>query len=63
MVSLVASGRVILPPSSLTQMTVGLVTSSTAVVTLQTRERFWPASLEPVVVIETTGSGRAGGVQ
>ena len=61
-VSLVTSGRVILSPSSLTQMTVGLVTSFTAVMTLQMRERFWPASLEPVVVIDTTGSGRTEGV-
>ena len=62
-VAVVVSGRVIFPPSSLTQLTLGLFTSSTAVVTLHLRKKFWPATLEPVVVIDTTGSGRAGGIQ
>ena len=60
-VSIEVSGRAILPPTTLTHLMLGLVTSSSSMVTVQMREYFCPASVEPVVVMDTTGSGRAGG--
>ena len=62
-VLVVGSGRVILPPTTLTHLMLGCVTSFASMVTLQMRERFCPASVKPAVVMDTTGSGRAEGVQ
>ena len=58
-VLLVLSSSVILPPVTLTQVTLRCTERAVTVVTWQISLKVWPASVEPTEVTDTSGAGSA----
>ena len=59
MVLLTISDCVILPPATLTQVTLGCTERAVTMAALQISVKFWPASVEPTKVTVTSGAGSA----
>ena len=56
-VLLVVSDSVILPPATLTQVTLGCTERAVTMMTEQISVNNWPASVEPAEVTVTSGAG------
>ena len=59
-VLLTLSDNVILPPATLTQVTLGCTERAVTIVTEQISVKDWPTSVEPTEVTVTSGAGSAG---
>ena len=62
-VTLLPSGRLLLPPSTLLHVTMGCFDGSIGKFTLHSRAKFWPVIAEPLESTDMTGEGKPEGVK